>query len=1209
MMTLIMLSVITVVAVAFLALSQRERTAVTQSTQQTEAEIMADAGLERAKAEIVTRIIAANTNLNAVDLLVSLNYIRTNGFISPQTAPIDTLNVNYEYRVGGAAGLNATEREQNIANLYYDPRVPVFVNTNVPGGPQGPLDFRFYLDLNRNGRYDTNGAYPLIDDKGNAIPQTDYHFVGDPEWVGVLENPLASHSRTNRFIGRYAFIVLPIGKSLDINYIYNHAKRAAQPDEDGFLRNQGVGPWELNLAAFLADLNTNVWNPIVDNYIYRTNVAGIVRNDGVAFRDALAIYTTRFGSFQNVAPAQQLFGAAEANFNDGFVDHYSDGPLYITAFPPVTDDDNASIISRLPWPGSFACVGTLPRKNFFTPHDFFEMVQPRNPALPADTFTNRLYRTGFANASYDRYTFYRMLAQLSTDSASELPFANIPQLQSKISASNNVDFICEPAGKINLHFNNLDYPITSMVPWGSDLVNGKLVPGDTNRFFNAVADVLLRSQFKFGVSNIYVTNYNVTVHRLLQVAANIHESLHNSSNAFPAIFRPNVITDPAGRYLISGYYHDADAGNLNAWIPRSAKMPMLVGTRKGLPNFNEYVAETIISAARKLEMRRLDTNSSPYQTNEMFILGIDNQYALEAWNSYVTPYSNKLDIAIANNLTISITNNDGFVLLTNRLFSVAASYNTWPGFVKPTQPSYVSNAFSFKVPLYTNNITLSNGIYRGAAPGWIEPVGDTNKYIAPSGFRTPEWNLTVSNDLVFVLQSGNRIVDFVHLSLTNTLGLTTNFFNPNAQTPGFNEGQVALCWSTNRRGNATSIYVPTDGVQRQIDISLDQVPIPSGDWKDFANVKDDRTAITNFQNFVFHKGDNTNLITQVPFTPARKMLITSTWEVNDPLVHYMEEHIRSASNFDRKLVKPFFSVPMTNQNTLWVLNRRYQPWGGRPGQQHDAYYADARLKDPGVRKSDDWDFPTNQVPSVGWLGRIHRGTPWQTVYMKSKMASLGDWAKFSLDPLSHPTNDWRLIDVFTTAVHPNASHGQLSINQTNFAAWSAALGGVINLSNLVVDVSGEPVETFIPVQIDPSSSQLLTIYEGIQKVREKMPDKTFRRLGDLLRVPELSDGSPWINGDTSVADPEYGLSDWMLERLPQQLLSLLKVGDPRYVIYAWGQSLRPAENSILSSGTYMGMCTNYQVTGEFVTRTVFQIEGTAGQPLPTAKGFNILSSD
>ena len=41
------------------------------------------------------------------------------------------------------------------------------------------------------------------------------------------------------------------------------------------------------------------------------------------------------------------------------------------------------------------------------------------------------------------------------------------------------------------------------------------------------------------------------------------------------------------------------------------------------------------------------------------------------------------------------------------------------------------------------------------------------------------------------------------------------------------------------------------------------------------------------------------------------------------------------------------------------------------------------LKDPLVWQSDDWDFPTYKFPTVGWLGRVHRGTPWQTVYLKS----------------------------------------------------------------------------------------------------------------------------------------------------------------------------------------------------------------------------------
>ena len=46
-----------------------------------------------------------------------------------------------------------------------------------------------------------------------------------------------------------------------------------------------------------------------------------------------------------------------------------------------------------------------------------------------------------------------------------------------------------------------------------------------------------------------------------------------------------------------------------------------------------------------------------------------------------------------------------------------------------------------------------------------------------------------------------------------------------------------------------------------------------------------------------------------------------------------------------------------------------------------------------------------------------------------------------------PTNDWHILDLFTAALSDNATRGQLSINQTNLAAWSAVLSGVVVLTN------------------------------------------------------------------------------------------------------------------------------------------------------------------
>src|SRR6185295_11866148 len=144
----------------------------------------------------------------------------------------------------------------------------------------------YYLDLNRNGRYDTNGWWPVVfentnnpgtyvyyDTNGLSYPYPgpppinaiSNYFVGDPEWRGILTRPDEFHGPNNRFSSRYTFLVIPAGNTLDINYIHNHAKLNTNSLQqlpaivDGFVRNEGVGSWEINLAGFLVDLNTNLW--------------------------------------------------------------------------------------------------------------------------------------------------------------------------------------------------------------------------------------------------------------------------------------------------------------------------------------------------------------------------------------------------------------------------------------------------------------------------------------------------------------------------------------------------------------------------------------------------------------------------------------------------------------------------------------------------------------------------------------------------------------------------------------------------------------------------------------------------------------------------------------------------------------------------------------------------------------------------------------
>src|SRR5262249_18258793 len=145
----------------------------------------------------------------------------------------------------------------------------------IPTNKLGSNEFRFYRDENRNGVFDPSGLQPVVAPNGEhyktdgttvpGFPQgvtlLSNYFQGDPQWIGVLDRsaypPGVSdlqafrfgypHSATNQFISRYAFMVVPISDTLDINYIHNYAKglNPLMQDSvgDGFMRDQGVGTW------------------------------------------------------------------------------------------------------------------------------------------------------------------------------------------------------------------------------------------------------------------------------------------------------------------------------------------------------------------------------------------------------------------------------------------------------------------------------------------------------------------------------------------------------------------------------------------------------------------------------------------------------------------------------------------------------------------------------------------------------------------------------------------------------------------------------------------------------------------------------------------------------------------------------------------------------------------------------------------------------
>ena len=104
--TLILLAVVTFMALTFLAISRRERGAVTTATDTVSAKLAADDALAAAEGQIVANALAT-TNPYNFGLLVSTNYINPAGFDST-LASYSPTNVNYDYltTAGGGGPLN-----------------------------------------------------------------------------------------------------------------------------------------------------------------------------------------------------------------------------------------------------------------------------------------------------------------------------------------------------------------------------------------------------------------------------------------------------------------------------------------------------------------------------------------------------------------------------------------------------------------------------------------------------------------------------------------------------------------------------------------------------------------------------------------------------------------------------------------------------------------------------------------------------------------------------------------------------------------------------------------------------------------------------------------------------------------------------------------------------------------------------------------------
>ena len=452
-------------------------------------------------------------------------------------------------------------------------------------------------------------------------------------------------------------------------------------------------------------------------------------------------------------------------------------------------------------------------------------------------------------------------------------------------------------------------------------------------------------------------------------------------------------------------------------------------------------------------------------------------------------------------------------------------------------------------------------------------------------------------------------------------------------------GSVGL-WNTNLVGG----WIP-QGIMNQLQISMGN---DGGvNWTSFGNWEGKGTkelAQAKFLAFMTQKQNTNGTITmQVPFSPSVVRAQVLSLQANDPLVHYLASDMQ---DIDKTGTNSVSKVALASKDrnplldNLKKVNRGYRPWGvtgqNESGEIDDSIpnndLYEVGLKDPGVKTPDNWEFPTNKFPNVGWIGRVHRGTPWQTVYLKSydlvdpeqeadKLAiNMRRWQKWTGNEnpgdaiTNRPANDRYLFDLFTATFDENVTKGLLPVNQTNLASWSGVFGGLVVLSN---NTSGGGVATFVvsPVAVDGPNGPLNRIYDGISKTRSGYKDKSFAKLGDVLATPELSDRSPYLPSDKAGVVYTSGLRDAVYEWLPQQVMGLLKFTEPRFVVYTYGQSLKPAPGAIITARPlvgpdFFGLCTNYQVTAEFATRSIVRVENPKSDtPRIVLENYNILPPD
>ncbi len=536
------------------------------------------------------------------------------------------------------------------------------------------------------------------------------------------------------------------------------------------------------------------------------------------------------------------------------------------------------------------------------------------------------------------------------------------------------------------------------------------------------------------------------------------------------------------------------------------------------------------------------------------------------------------------------------------------------------------NTNSFYIPLNFVAFTdMSNAVYRtpyaSLTPGTLpsgfpapslvwtnyfnnvgQPMTTVFETNVPAGqqFYVPRWGLLTTNQLqVYILDrdgnGNNHVIDYVNLEQTGSQNLNNEIFVDDTNGVG-NPNSPQGEWNA----NINPRYDIPWGIYNQIIISrgFENAPAEDGTWQSDPVAATYSYAIAaqqaHFEAFFYPYGasatvndsygtafeSNIDTTVQAPYAPTRYAVGYTVLEANDPLVHYLasdmapsfpvsvqSEYNNSISNVPPPAAQPF---------TLGQLNWNFQPWGGNPYNrlnsnpsqwaitEPNAY--DLSERDPLVYGSDNWDFPMDQALSVTWLGRVHRGTPWQTIYLKSpdilqEAFSIGNtlylgpniWAEWTGDTVLSggeiyadaismaPVADWKMAGVLAAMFNTNNFASLMSVNDPNTNDWQALLDGLTAFTNTTAGLE--------PIVISSNSPQAAIIASAIESERMSQTAQYFHNLGDFLATPQLAYESPFLD----LTDTNYFLTDAAYEIIPGQLLQLLRADSVGLAVSASGQ--------------------------------------------------------